>query len=315
MNVAISGNYSNQTTHQFHNSRELWTVIGILTILSNLVLLVCIANSKFTRNLFHVLVGSTFMIGILYGIFFVFPMYSYSKYIHVSKYCTIMPMLSSAFTFNYILHHLLICIDQYYRIRWPRYYRKFNGKKRWMIIIVALWFIAHLIVAIPIMVFPQLQPWQCYHQVNASAHHALFYIFIIVLFIVPTGVITVIYSLMYYKIHKKYSKVSSFSLNMANRKRPMKKNKAHITAMRMGVLALIFFLMVYPFAIPMLAIYFRYRDNWLQSILDVTRYTAVFYSALNPLLYSCLIRTVQRSLMDNMYKLQQLLSKFFEIDT
>lgn len=314
INLSLPGNLSNHTAPQFHNSPELWTIIGIFTIMSNTVLLVCICNSKFTRNLFHVLLGSTFMISILLGIFFIFPMYSDSDYIHTAKYCTLMPMLSSSFTFNYLLHHLLISIDQHYRIRWPRHYCKFNGKKRWIVIVAVLWLVAHIVMAIPIMVYFQLQAGQCLNPVNSDTFITLFYAYFVGFFIFPTGVIAINYILIYYFICKKYSKVNSFSRSATNLHRPQKKNKAHIIAMRMGVLALILFVMVYPFAFPMLAIYFRYRDNWILSIADVSRYFAVSYSALNPLLYSCLIRTVKRSLLENMYRLQQILSDCFTDD-
>ncbi|RDD38809.1 Alpha-1B adrenergic receptor [Trichoplax sp. H2] len=309
-------NVSNQTglNSQFHNSIELWTVIGIFTVISNSVLLICIAISKFTRNLFHVLIGSTFMIGILLGMFFIFPIYSTKNYIYESSYCTLLPMIGSSFILNYILHQLLICIDQYYRTRWPRHYRKFYGKKRWVIIIVLLWLFAHLAVAIPVILLPEMQPNCCLNQCDSNSVLILFYIYFIGIFVTPSAAIIVFYSSIYYRIWRKYTKVNSFSASNSSRHRRRKKNKAHIAAMRMGILAAIFMLMVLPFGLPLLAVYFQFRQKWILYLVDATRYIALFYPMLNPLLHSCLINTVKRALLGNMHALQQILSECFEIE-
>ncbi|EDV21880.1 uncharacterized protein TRIADDRAFT_59534 [Trichoplax adhaerens] len=292
------------------NSVELWTAIGVIAVITNSVLFLSLILSRSLRNQSHVIISSSFVIGILFGGIYILPRWAAFDYFRqFGLICSIMPLLGSAFLLNYNLHQCFTSLDRYFAVKWPIKYRRKVHKRLYLYIVVILWVFSFATAFIPAMTFRPLSSSHCVvHSGNFLAERIFAYWKFLGWFFVPVTVIVFCYSQTFYMIYSKRKKSVAPSISCNYRLGKTTSKKTINASIQMGILAAIFIVMMLPYTCGFIISEFgRILPISVQFILNmqfITRYIAFSYPAINPLLYAYFVDTIRHAFL-NLFRLQK----------
>ena len=288
-------------------STEAWIVIGITGTITNLLLFLSLISSKSLRNPSHIIITSSFLVGIFFNGLYILPRWAAFGYFH--RYpiiCTILPLLGAAFLFNYNLHQCFISMDRYFAVKWPVRYRRCIHKRSYFYVLLYFWGFTLITAFIPVMTFRPFNSKRCVlHSGNHVAERIFAYWNFFGWFFVPIVVIIFCYAKTFHLIFNKRRK--SVAPNITASYRPMQlDNKKTINAsVQMAILALIFIVMMLPYTCVFIVSEIRQiafiSPQTLFDMIFITRYIAFSYPAINPILYGYFVGSIRYAVYDRLH--------------
>lgn len=287
-------------------STEAWTIIGVIGIITNLVLFLSIISSKSLRNPSHIIIASSFLVGVLFNGLYILPRWAAFQYFYQYPIiCTILPLLGAAFLFNYNLHQCFISMDRYFAVKWPVKYRRSMHKRLYVNIMVILWGFSLLTAFIPVMTFRPFNSKRCVlHSGNSLAERINAYWQFFGWFFFPFITIIFCYSQIFHMIFGKRRKAIVPNVTASYRPMQLDTKKTINASIQMGILAFIFIVMMLPYTCVFLVSEIRrVAPVSLQTFLDmvfITRYLAFSYPAINPILYGYFVDSIRYAAFDRL---------------
>ncbi|RDD38815.1 Alpha-1A adrenergic receptor [Trichoplax sp. H2] len=282
------------------DSRELWFIIGILSIITNSMLLFGISKAKIFRNLTTIIIGSSFVIGILFGGIYVLPRFAIVGYRKWGLICSLLPVLGSSFLLNYNLHQCLICFDRLIAVNWPVLYKTTLSQHHYLIAIGMIWTSSLLVAIVPVLTFRPLQISDCIlYSSDTTAEEIFLYLLFFGCIFFPITVIVTFYAYIFYVIYMRKRKINQTNASISPVQYSIIRRKTMYASIQMATLTLVFLCMMLPYLLLFLIV--RLRSVKLMSLplyyfAQFSRYIAFAYPAINPLLYAYFVESIRDAL-------------------
>ncbi|RDD38811.1 Trace amine-associated receptor 8b [Trichoplax sp. H2] len=297
-------NNSTETSNHEENVSEIltdaiiWAVIGVVTVITNFSIFVCTVTSNINQNLFFTVLNSSFLIGILFGGFYILPQWAAEYFTsEIPGLCFLLPSLGSLLLLCYNLHQCFISIDRYYAVKWPICYRKKIHKSCYIYFITAIWLFSLLFVSIPFMTYRIVEVENCTNLSDEAAENVFLFITFIATNILPVIIIIFCYANIYHKFYRQRSKTFALTTSANQQSKRSVDNKTIKASIQMGFLVIIFMVLMLPSTFI-----FTFGSLGLMSSLPgivayhlhiVSRYVSFLYPAVNPLLYCYFVDSIR----------------------
>ena len=280
-------------------SKELWIILSGFIILTNTFLFVCLMTSKSNRTSSDTILTSTFLIGMLFGLYIIPRRVVFTRIRQVGIACSILRQSGQLLMLNYNLHQCFISLDRYFAVNWAVKYRNKVHKLLYRRIIVGIWVFSIVFSYVPLITFriTSLNRFIRYSESNLERIYN--YWKIICGYYLPFLIIIICYAKIFYTFFRLRSKptISPYQ----HRFTPSVTRKTIYASAQMGILAMLFIMMTLSNTSSFLLRELRIiPTEWyyrLHNIAISTLYVTYSYPALNPLLYAYFIDSIRSAVL------------------
>lgn len=294
-------NTSNSTISIYAlESKELWIALSGLILLTNTLLFVCLITSKSIRTSSDIILTSTFLIGMLFGLYIIPRRVLFKSIRHIGILCSILKPFGEFLMLNYNLHQCFISLDRYFAVNWAVKYRNRAHKALYKRIIFAIWIFSMVFTYIPILSYRVLSIHKCYYYSDSTSERIYNYWKVICGYYLPFLIIILCYTKIFFTFFS--FRVKPTIAPNQYRLTPSANKKTIYASVQMGILAILFILMMLSNTSSFLFRELkRVPTEWyhrLRSIAINTLYVSYSYPALNPLLYAYFIESIRSAVVE-----------------